>query len=83
MSKVAARQPGGRERIRAEVLSNVPQAVGKSSALIAALTERKLGSPLGYDMSWIIRNLSELGLGTRPRGEVRKGPMTRSRSAGW
>lgn len=38
-SKVAATQPGSKERIRVAVSSNVPQTVGKSSALIPALTD--------------------------------------------
>ena len=39
MSNVAAMQPSGNERISEEVMSNVPQAVGKSSELICELMD--------------------------------------------
>ena len=39
MSKVAAVQPGGSERMRAAVAANVPHSVGKSSEQIKLLTD--------------------------------------------
>ena len=57
MSKVAARQPGGRERIKAVAASKDPQAVGKLSGFMPWLTEKVLGLFLGKDMSWIIQIL--------------------------
>jgi hypothetical protein len=82
MSKVAATASGGSLRISSAVLLNVPQDVGKSAASMSALIERVSVLFLGYDRSCIRRNLSECGFGTRPSGEVLKGPMANPNSVG-
>ena len=51
ISKVAARQPSGRNKIREAVEEKVPQAVGKSSELIKELTEGILGLFRGKERS--------------------------------
>jgi len=69
--------------MRAAVSSNVPHTVGKSSALMVEFTEWILDEgSRGKDKSCTIRNLLEWGLGTKPRGDVRNGPINCSRSAG-
>ena len=65
-----------------EVALNVPQAVGKRSESIKELMEEMDGSFLGKERSCIMRSLDELGFGTSPIGEVAKGPMRASNSAG-
>ena len=81
MSNVAALHPSGSDKINLQVSSKVPHLVGKSLELIPELTDG-MSPDRGYDMSWISCQLSELGLGTRPSGEVWKGPMMSSNSAG-
>ena len=55
MSNVAAKQPGGNERIRSRVLEKVPYSVGKSSELMPAFTDaingssRMIGPEIGID----------------------------------
>ena len=51
---MAARQPGGRERINSVAWLKDPQVVGKSSEFMPTLTEGVARSLQGYDMSWII-----------------------------
>jgi hypothetical protein len=75
MSKVAATQPGGRERMSFAVLWKVPHNVGKSLEFISALTDMMEGLFLGIDMSWMSCSLDECGLGTSPSGDVWKGPI--------
>ena len=43
MSKFAAKQSSGKERIKAAVVLNMPQKVGKSSELMPALTDTMEG----------------------------------------
>jgi len=43
MSNEAATQPGGKDKIKADVASKEPQAVGKLSGSIPALTEVTVG----------------------------------------
>ena len=71
MLKVAAVQPEGRDRMRAEVASKEPQVVGKSSELMPWFMDRM---PLlcRNDMSQIMQKESELSFGTRPREDVWK-----------
>jgi len=75
MLKVAATQPGGREKMSSAVLSKEPQDIGKLSEFTPAFTDMILGSFLGNNMSWTSRSLLECGLGTSPSGDVRKGPI--------
>jgi len=82
MSKVAALQPGGRDRMRSTVAEKVPHAVGKSSESMKELTDRVFGSFRGKDRSWIIRKPAGPGFGMRPSGEVMKKPIKASRSVG-
>ena len=82
MSNVAAVQPGGRERMRAEAAEKVPHSVGKSSELMKKFTEGVSGLLRGKERYCTGRNEAELGFGTRPRGEVRKGPIKPSSSPG-
>ena len=82
MSNVAARQPGGRASIRLAVEVKVPHAVGKSSEQISEFIDGRRGSRRGYERSCIMRNLDECGLGTKPSGDVAKGPIMASRAAG-
>ena len=71
MLKVAAEQPGGRDKMRVEVALNEPQAVGKSCESMPWFMDQM--PPLcGNNMSWIMWKESELSFGTRPRGEVQK-----------
>jgi len=51
MSKVAATQPGGNERISSLVAEKVPQAVGKESEFIKELIEEIEGWFRGKDRS--------------------------------
>lgn len=80
MSKVAARQPLGNDRINLAAMSKEPHRVGKSSAFIPALTDVQLGFLRGKDRSCIMRNEEVPGLGTSPSGDVRKGPIMDSSS---
>ena len=75
MLNVTARHPSGKVRMRSNVLSKVPHTVGKLSELTSAFTERMSGSSHGNDMSWVSQRLSEWDLGTKPSGEVWKGPI--------
>lgn len=72
ISNVAARQPGGRDKIRSTVEEKVPQAVGKSSELMKELMEGVEGLFRGNERSCIIRSFEEFGLGTKPKGDVAK-----------
>jgi hypothetical protein len=51
MLNIAVMQPGGKERISLTVLLNEPHIVGKSLALIPALTDENDRSFRGYDKS--------------------------------
>ena len=51
ISKVAATQPMSRERMREDVASKVPQAVGKSLGLMPWFTEDTSELLQGKDMS--------------------------------
>lgn len=79
MSNVAALQPAGSDRTREEVMSKVPQAVGKSSESIWELMEATVLFWRGKERSWM-RRKEEASLGTRPSGEVQNGPMSASSS---
>jgi hypothetical protein len=48
MLKVAAKEPGRSERIKAEAWLKVPQVVGKLSELMLTWTERSEESSCGY-----------------------------------
>ena len=51
MLKVAAMQPGGKERIIDEVASKVPHSVGKLLGSMPLFTEATSGWPRGKDIS--------------------------------
>lgn len=49
---------------------------------ISELRDGRSASLRGYEKSWTRRNSPGVGLGTTPKGEVRKGPMRDSRQDG-
>lgn len=75
-------QHSGSDSMSSAVTSKDPHDVGKSSESMPALTDWRAELLRGNDTSWISRKDDECGLGTRPRGEVRKGPISPSSSSG-
>jgi len=82
MSKVAAKQPFGSERISVAVSLKDPQLVGKQPRSYPMLIDGVIGLPLRNERSCMVQNLVEFDLGITPSGTVQKGPIKALSSEG-